>query len=281
MIQLENLTFAYRRSLPILSAVTTSLHDGHIHGLLGGNGIGKSTLLKLVCGMLYPTAGSISVDGIESRRRERALFANLLFVPEEFELPQISLQRYVNITAPFYPDFSFEEFVRNCEQLEVSPTHRMDKLSMGQRKKGFIAFALACNTRNLLLDEPTNGLDIPSKSAFRRLLTAYALPDRCIVLSTHQVRDVENLIDNVVILDQAGIVLNATADRITDTLYFGTIDKEDEALYTDPSAFGRQGVVRNAAGSESRLSLEMLFQAAAAQREKIHALFHTNAADHE
>lgn len=273
MIELNNLSFAYRRKHPVLSNITLNLSTGHIHGLLGCNGIGKTTLLKIVCGIMRPDCGRVCVDGRNPMDRHPEMLSSMFIVPEEFDLPNVSLRRYAAITAPFYPNFDMEQMLGYCRELNVDADVRLHSLSMGQRKKAYIAFALACNVRMLLLDEPTNGLDIPSKGAFRRLLAGYVDDERMVVISTHQVADVEQLIDNIVILDTEGVALNATTAEICSRLSFGRVSDGAKVLYRERSVVGDVAVAINDSGEESSLNIELLFNAATANRKAISELF--------
>ena len=245
MIQTNALTFGYSSSHPVLRDITLSLGEGHIHGLLGCNGIGKTTLLKILCGIMRPDRGRVSVFGYDPAERRKEMFEQMIIIPEEFDLPNISLMRYADITAPFYPRFNREQMLDYCRELGVNAEQKLHSLSMGQRKKAYIAFALACNVRLLLLDEPTNGLDIPSKSAFRRLLAGYVDDERMVLVSTHQVADVEQLLDNIVILDEHGVALSATTSEICRKLRFGVKREGDDVLYSEQTIAGDMVVARN------------------------------------
>lgn len=273
MITLNNLTFAYRHKQPVLSNITLNLSAGHIHGLLGCNGIGKTTLLKIICGIMRPDCGEALVEGRNPIERHPGMLSRMFIVPEEFDLPNISLRRYAAVTAPFYPNFDMAQMLGYCRELNVDADVRLHSLSMGQRKKAYIAFALACNVPMLLLDEPTNGLDIPSKGAFRRLLASYVDDERMVVISTHQVADVEQLIDNIVILDNEGVALNATTADICSRLSFGRVAEDAEVLYRERSVVGDVAVALNDSGEESSLNIELLFNAVTANREAISGLF--------
>lgn len=269
MVRLENVSYGYDRHHKVFTDMSLSFGEGHIHGLLGCNGVGKSTMLKLICGLLHPQGGVVEVDGLSPQKRSVKLLSELIIIPEEIGLPAVTLNRYAAVTAPFYPLFSQQNFNTYCAEFGIDPTVKFHKLSMGQRKKAYIAFALACNVRTLLLDEPTNGLDIPSKSVFRRLLAAYINEQRTVIISTHQVNDVENLIDNVVICDMQGVVLNASTERITRKLAFGMTEAGAVALYSEPSLTGVSVVRANTSNEETPLNLEMLFKATVTSREQI------------
>ncbi len=271
MIDIKRLSFGYTAGHNVLNDIDVLLDGGHIHGLLGCNGIGKSTLLKIVCGLRRPTRGSVTVEGEDPARRSVGMLRRMMIIPEEFALPSVSLDRYARLTAPFYPSFSAEQMTYYCSELGVDISAKLHNMSMGQRKKAYIAFAMAVNAPILLLDEPTNGLDIPSKSVFRRLLAGYADEGRCIVVSTHQVNDVDSLLDNIVILDREGVALNATTSEICRRISFGAVDPA-RAVYTERTVLGEAGVAANTSGEDSRLNLELLFNAVTADRRAVASL---------
>ena len=273
MIKTENLTFGYKSRRPVLNNISLELGQGHIHGLLGCNGIGKTTLLKLICGIMRPDSGVVRVDGIDPMTRKPEMFADMLIVPEEFDLPNLSLERYAAMMKPFYPRFDYGSMRHYAEELKVNTEDKLHSMSMGQRKKAYIAFALACNARMLLMDEPTNGLDIPSKSIFRRLLASYVDEERMVVISTHQVADVESLLDNIVILDSEGVALAATTTEICAKLKFGRATAESEVLYTETTIAGDMAVMENREGEDTQLNIELLFNAVTADRAAINNLF--------
>ena len=273
MIKTENLTFGYKSRRPVLNNISLELGQGHIHGLLGCNGIGKTTLLKLICGIMRPDSGVVRVDDIDPMKREPEMFADMLIVPEEFDLPNLSLERYAAMMKPFYPRFDHGSMRRYAEELKVNTEDKLHNMSMGQRKKAYIAFALACNVRMLLMDEPTNGLDIPSKSIFRRLLASYVDEGRMVVISTHQVADVESLLDNIVILDTEGVALAATTTEICSRLKFGRAKEGDNILYKEMTIAGEMAVMENRDDEDTQLNIELLFNAVTADRVAFNNLF--------
>ena len=273
MIKVELLNFGYAPFRSVLSNISLTLERGHIHGLLGCNGIGKTTLLKLICGIIRPNSGSVRVDGMNPFDRKVEMFRELMIIPEEFDLPNISLEKYARITAPFYPRFDMGQMLGYCQELGVRPEERLHSMSMGQRKKAYIAFALACNVEMLLMDEPTNGLDIPSKSVFRRLLAGYVDERRMVVISTHQVAEVEQLLDNIVILDTQGVALNATTAEICSKLKFGKVSEGDKVIYSESTIAGDMAVMHNDNDAETQLNIELLFNATTANRNEIAYVF--------
>lgn len=208
MIEVKNVTFGYTPSEKVLEDFSLSFEQGGIYGLLGKNGTGKSTLLYLITGLLRAKKGEVTVDGVDASSRKAETLADLFIVPEEYDLPAISLKAYVQAMKPFYPRFSEELLERCLREFEMPLDVNLGSLSMGQKKKVYICLALAANTRYLLLDEPTNGLDILSKSLFRKVVVTGMSEDKTIIISTHQVHDVERLLDHVVIIDRNRVLLN-------------------------------------------------------------------------
>ena len=275
MITTNKLSFGYSAGKRVLNDISLTLGEGHIHGLLGCNGIGKTTLLKIICGIMRPDAGEVVVDGFDPMSRRPEMFSELMIIPEEFDLPNVSLERYAKVASSFYPRFDMGQMRGYCEEFHVNPNEKLHSMSMGQRKKAYIAFALACDVRILLLDEPTNGLDIPSKSIFRRLLASYVNEERLVIISTHQVADVDQLLDSIVILDEQGVVLSATTDEICRKLKFGKSSDGDNVIYTERTISGDMSVSINDNDADTMLNIELLFNAATANRHAIAALFNT------
>lgn len=273
MIHAEHLEFSYRRNKEVFSGLDLTLAQGHVYGLLGKNGAGKSTLLKLLCGLLFPGKGNLTVMGYIPRQRKPSFLSDLFFIPEEIYLPEMKMQDYGKLVAPFYPRFDKEQLEAYMEEFEVSDVEKLNRMSYGQRKKALICLGLACNTRLLVMDEPTNGLDIPSKSHFRRLISSVTTDERCVIISTHQVRDLENLIDAIVVIDDSQILVNTTIDRITEKLMFKSLREQEFALFAEESLKGRWGVVPNENGEESKLDMELFFNAVLEHPQKIKQMF--------
>lgn len=273
MIHAEHLEFSYRRNRKIFSGLNLTLAQGHVYGLLGKNGAGKSTLLKLLCGLLFPEKGNLAVMGYIPRQRKPSFLSDLFFIPEEIYLPEMKMLDYGRLIAPFYPRFDAGQLKAYLEEFEVSENEKLNRMSYGQRKKALICLGLACNTRLLIMDEPTNGLDIPSKSHFRRLISSVTTDDRCVIISTHQVRDLENLIDSIVVIDESRILVNTTTDRITEKLTFKSLGEQEFALFAEDSLKGRWGVVPNEHGEESKLDMELFFNAVLENPQKVKQMF--------
>lgn len=275
MISFNQLGFRYRLGSQVFRDFSMTLSPGHVYGVLGENGVGKSTLMKLASGVLIPTAGSVTINGREASLREEATMAKIIYLPEEFSLPALTLDEFRKVTTPFYPSFSDESFEECCRVLDVVRDRRLDKLSMGQRKRAYLAFAFACRAEWLLLDEPTNGLDVAAKEAFRRLVARYVDEGQSIIISTHSVREIDSLIDHLIILDRKGIVLDASIGEIGSRLRFGRCSAEEEPLYSESTLAGTSGVVVNTTDEESPVDIEMLFMASLRSTERLRRLFNT------
>ncbi len=264
MVRIRNLHFGYSRRVLQLENLNLDLRRGHIYGLLGKNGAGKSTLLKNLVGLAFPLSGTCEVEGHAAARRRPATLEDLFFLPEDVRVPPVSATRLAASTGVFYPRFEAATFHEYLRELDVPALTRLTALSYGQQKKALIAFALATNTSLLVLDEPTNGLDIPSKAQFRKLVAGALSEERCVIISTHQVRDLDSLIDTVLVLHQRRIVLNETIDNLAEQLSFGTAPvgaAGPEVLYAEPSVRGQQVIRPSHGGGGSKVDLELLFNA--------------------
>lgn len=262
MIEITNLKFGYKSRTMVFDSLSLAIPSGEIVGLLGRNGTGKSTLLNLLAGLLDATAGSIAIEGVDVARRGVALNSKLMIVPEEFKLPALTLDRFVRVTSPFYEAFDEERFADCCDRFEVRRSARLDRMSMGQRKKAYLSFALACNTPILLLDEPTNALDIPARQALRQMLAEQVNDERTIIISTHAARDIENLVDRLVILESHRMVLNERIATLSTLFGMGVVPAGVEPLYVEPSVAGARGVWIAEGDEECRMDLELMFNAA-------------------
>ena len=275
MITLKELSFSYSRKKEVLDRINLEVGSGHICGLLGKNGEGKTTLLNLLSGQIFPDQGSCLVlEEIPSERNARFL-QQIFLLPEEISMPEVTAIEYIKMYAAFYPTFR-DDICKACvESFEINLSDRLSKMSQGQRKKVAITLALAAHTPLLLMDEPTNGLDIPSKATFRRLVASLIDDNQTVIISTHQVRDLESLIDTVLILDQRQILLNKTLNEIGEKLYFGPLLPEEKALYSEPTSQGTIGVTAREDKEETAVSLELLFNAAITYPKEIQRIMNS------
>ncbi len=273
MIKVNNLYFSYGQ-VPCLENISLSLEDGKIYGLLGENGVGKTTLLTLLCGLKKPLKGSIETDGDTPSMRRPSFLQDQYYLPDEVAPVGEEADRWAAATGKFWPKYSQDRFMEAMAVFETDTRMKMNQMSAGQLKKTHISFALACGARNLFLDEPTNGLDIPSKAQFRKVIMTLTAEDSTIVISTHQVKDLENIIDPIVILDRGDVLLNASVAEITDRLYFdyGTTFNP-ASLYSEQLPGGFIQVYPNTGAKESKVNVEALFNTVHKHKELIKGMF--------
>lgn len=275
MITIQNLSFAYKNKL-VFNGLSLEFKAGHVYGLLGKNGTGKSTLLLNIAGLLFPKNGSITVNGFTPSNRLPVFLADVFMVPEEFYLPDIPISEFIKHSAPFYPTFNADMFWNYISVFEIPADSTLQNMSYGQKKKVLISFAIASNAKVLLLDEPTTGLDIMSKSQFRKILAEAVNEERCIIIATHQVKDLENLIDRVTIIDEGKILFDQNVEEITKILSFQFVFGEadiETAIYRESSFSGNMIVTPNLNGEEGKLDLELLYKAIVTNPDKITKLF--------
>ena len=262
MIKIDNLMFSYSKKKALFDNLNLEIDGGGIVGLLGLNGAGKTTLIKLLCGFMFPKSGTIDILGFTPSKRYADFYANIYYIPDELNLPSLSGLKFVELYKPFYKDFDQAKFDRLVQNFEIDVTAKLSRMSLGQKKKFIVSFALATNSRIMFFDEPTNGLVIPAKKYFKKAIVSETTEQQLILISTHQVADINNIIDRVVILDDGRVVLNKTLWDITQQYAFVTTDSPQGAgaIYAEEAAGGYRAVVP-ANGQQTEVDLELLFSA--------------------
>lgn len=277
MITINNLDFSYK-NVAVFKNISLEFKEGNVYGLLGENGVGKTTLLKIISGLQFPKNGTCKVDDFIPSERNPYFLQNIFYLPEEVITEDTTPEKFINKLGVFYPRYDHSYFLNLMKELEVDANNKFNAMSYGQKKKSLLACALSLRTDYLLLDEPTNGLDIPSKALFRKVILQHSTDADnnvpTIIISTHQVKDVENLIDPIVILDHEEVLLNATFEEISSKLYFDYgSEKSDDALYTEMIPGGYINVIQNKFGMESKVNVEALFNAVRNNKKKIREIF--------
>ena len=281
MITINKLDFSYKNAA-VFKNISLEFKEGNVYGLLGENGVGKTTLLKIISGLQFPKNGTCVVDDFIPSERNPYFLQNIFYLPEEVITEDTTPEKFINKIGVFYPRYDYPYFLNLMKELEVDPSRKFNAMSYGQKKKSLLACALSLRTDYLLLDEPTNGLDIPSKALFRKVILQHSTDASTdainrvptIIISTHQVKDVENLIDPIVILDQDEVLLNATFEEISEKLYFDYgSEKSDDALYTEMIPGGYINVLQNKFGMESKVNVEALFNAVRNNKKVIREIF--------
>ena len=275
-IEVSQLTFSYDQKHPLFKNLDMQLQMGNIYGLLGKNGAGKTTLLRILSGLLYSREGRVEGIGHEPSDRSPELLSDIFFLPEEFYLPALSALQYQALYAPFYPKFDGQQFLQHLREFQIDAQQKLSALSYGQKKKFLLAFGLASNASLCILDEPTNGLDIPSKSQFRRVVAASVNEERMFLISTHQVRDMELLIDPVIIIDDGRIIFQREYSEISKRL---SIEKVNElpagkpVLFSQEELGGYRIVTEKTEVDESVIDMETLFNAVIENPDAVNNVF--------
>lgn len=280
VIRVEALRFGYRRRLrlqPLYDGFDLVVDRPGVYGVFGRNGSGKSTLLKLLAGLLFPRGGRVVVNGHEPRFRDPGFLEQVYLVPEEFHLPDLSPEELSGTNAPFYPRFSQPAFAEYLRIFEVPAGDRFEQMSLGQKKKAALAFALAANTPVLLLDEPTNGLDILGREQFRAIMARPEHASRITLISTHQAHDLEQIMAHILFIDSARVALNATMAEVAGALRVGVADGAprgdvagvDPVLYAEPLGDRTLFVARNDTGTPAPVNLELLYKALSRNRDGV------------
>lgn len=275
MIEILDLGYSYTKKQQIFEKLHLRFLPGKIYGLLGKNGAGKSTLIKNITGMLFPTEGRCEVFGCMPRHREVNFLKDLFFVPEEYYLPNIKIQALIDTYKGFYPNFDLQQFDEYVKEFEIDKGRKTGDLSLGQKKKILIGFALSTNTKVLIMDEPTNGLDIPSKITFRNMVKNSFNKERIVIITSHQVRDLDELIDNIIIMNLGKILLNQDKNHIAEHLQFELSDtkREDvDYVFQEKLSHGFAGIKKNTSGNPTYVDIELLFNAVLADEQSINAL---------
>lgn len=271
MIEVNNLSFSYKKKARLFEQLQLNLNTGNIYGLLGRNGAGKTSLLKIISGMLYPDKGTCLLNGMPTNKRLPKTYRDIFFIPEEFELPNLSIHNFVRIHSAFYPNFQITEFQNYLIDFKVDYNNAINELSFGQKKMVIISFGLASNTKYLILDEPTNALDIPSKALLRKMLANAINDDRSFLISTHQVRDLDTIIDPIIILDQGQIIFHHTCDEVMNGLCFKTLkdSDNDSAIYVEERMGIKDAICINYTNDNTRINMELLFNGIVANPDAI------------
>lgn len=276
MINIKSLQYTYRKQGNLFRQLDLDIKQGGIYGLVGKNGAGKSTLLKLLAGLIFPKAGKVSVMERQPQDREVVFLQQVYFIPEEFDVPTMTIQQYLDLYSNLYPQFDRNMFKLISTECGLTFDMNLSELSHGNKKKFFICFGLATNCQLLLMDEPTNGLDIPAKKQFKQIMANYISDDRVVIIATHQVHDIETLIDHVFMLNNGQVVFNESMAAINDKIIFSQMMEEpqaSEALYYEKMMGGYLVVQERGQQHETEVNLEALFNAILSNHGRIQHVF--------
>ncbi len=274
MVQIENLSYSYKKK-SVFEDLSITFEGENIYGLLGKNGTGKSTLFRNICGLLKPKKGTVSVFGYSTRTRHPDMLSKLFLLPEEFFVPSVYVKDFIRTLAPFYPKFSSQDFNMYLTHFDIPVSNRLDQMSMGQKKKLLIAFSLATNTELLLMDEPTNGLDIISKTQVKKVMKEISGSNKCIIISTHQVKDIEDLITRISVIDEGKILFNESVAEVGNKILFRNNSQpsgDSKVIFSEPTIHGVSEILPNGSGQKSNVDMEMLYKAVMLKPNEIRKL---------
>ncbi len=279
MLKLNSVSFRYGKT-DLFRDLNLDLKPGNIYGLLGKNGAGKTTLLKMMGGLLYPNSGTCFYNESDISKRQPSFLEDVFFLPEEFILPPIKGELFLKLRAPFYPNFDYTLFENYLEEFELPIDAVLNTLSFGQKKKFLLSFGLATRTQLMIMDEPTNGLDIPSKTILRRIIAKSMNEKRTILISTHRVKDVENLIDPILIVDDGHIIFNQSTLNVASNLVMEQVHALTGAeIYSQEILGGYQVVNKNISKQEGAVDLELLFNAVISEAVTVSKAFNMEGDD--
>lgn len=264
MINISNLKFEYRAKEKLLDGLNLTIEPGQIVGLLGLNGVGKSTLMKMICGFNFAQEGTISVFGLSPKKRLPSMLQDLYYLPEETTALTKSIKWMMDNLGAFYPKFDRDQMKKMLKQFDLDEKSKLLALSLGQRKKAQIAFALATNVSLLLLDEPTNGLDVPAKKLFRQMISSSMNDERTIVISTHQIRDLDTMLDQVIILNNGKCIFNKSIEVISNSYQFvkgSNASFTENKLYSEESLGTSLFILPSDGVTQNKPDLEILLNA--------------------
>jgi len=276
MISIQNLHFSYSKKKPLFEDLSIDIHKGKIYGLLGKNGTGKSSLLKLITGVNFPKSGQLTIDSISSAKRKPDILSEIFFLSEDYELPPVVSSTFIKAYSPFYEKFDANKCAEIMNIFEVPQEEKLSKLSFGQKKKFLIAFGIASNANYLLLDEPTNGLDIPSKTQFRKVMASGFNENQLVIISTHQIRDLSNLIESIIMIENGKIIFAKDVFEVEEKLLFThslTPSNTEDIIYSEMSTGGYLQISHNTHNEPTNVELEVLFNAVLEKRDFINQLF--------
>lgn len=221
IVRCSNLSKKYS-NITALNSIDLTLESGKIIGLLGPNGSGKTTLIKLLNGLLTPTKGEIQIAGSNVGAQTKKLVA---YLPDNSYLNSwMTVKQIVSYFADFYEDFRQELAYEMLQRLDISPDRRLKTLSKGNKEKVCLILVMSRNARLYVLDEPIAGVDPAARDYVISTIINNYNPEATVLISTHLISDIEQVLDEVIFLKSGSIVLHSTVDEIR-TEYGKSVDE--------------------------------------------------------
>lgn len=245
MLKIENVSYSYHKGTIAVDDASAEIGAG-IYLLLGENGAGKTTLLHLMSGLLFPQSGKCLFDGTDTAKRTPATTSHIFFMPDDFTCPFPSIVELARRHGLFYPTFNYEMMYANLEDFGLTGKEKLRSLSLGMRRKSYMAYALALGVDCLLLDEPTNGMDIDSKKVLRKIMSRCVGDDQSVVISTHNVHDLYSMFDNIIVMRHGRLRVAMPIGEVLERIAFVSSPSPVEGcIYQEPDMGRFKAIVPN------------------------------------
>lgn len=211
LVQINGLNKSYGKK-KVITNMNITFDSGKIIGVLGPNGSGKSTLIKMLAGVLKSSAGNILIEGNEVGEKTKAIVS---YLPERTYLnPSMKVKEAIHFFEDFYSDFSSQKALDMLEKFNINPESRIKSLSKGTREKVQIVLVMSRDAKLYLLDEPMGGVDPAARDYILKTIISNYNDDATIIITTHLISDIENVLDDAIFIKDGGIYLNETVDDI-------------------------------------------------------------------
>lgn len=239
MIKLKNVTKKYKKKNYLgkpyityaLDNVSVEIEEGKITALLGINGSGKSTLLKIISGLIHPDSGRVLID---DKTIDESIYKDLVFVPDcDTHFPGYTINQMIKFYKEFYPSWNDQKADEMLDFFNLDRNEVIDSLSKGNIAKVKIILGFSLDTKYIILDEPFNGIDIFKREEFVGVIAKYMNEDQSIIITTHEILEIERIVDQVMILNDGRIVANFDAEEMRCLEGKSIVDKLKEVSFNE------------------------------------------------
>lgn len=214
ILECKDLTKRYGK-VTALNNVNLTIEAGRVVGLLGPNGSGKTTLIKLANGLLSPSSGEILICGNKPGVESKSVVS---YLPDKVHLPEwMSTEKLMDMYQDFYPDFDRARCVEMLSRLNLNPKQRIQQMSKGTKEKVQLIMVMSRRAKLYLLDEPIGGVDPATRDFILNTIITNYDPEAAVIISTHLISDVENVLEEVIFVDKGNIVLQSGVDELRET----------------------------------------------------------------